>query len=69
MADFTVQKPRTSAARFAVGKDTGSLYWVEHAHIGEGIVIIPKGGAFAGGRERLSFEELLPPGTTITITT
>lgn len=63
-------KPQ-SATRFAFGRDTGTLYFLPDVTSLQGVVIIGAGSMFGqeGQWQKIKVEELLPPGTTIKITT
>lgn len=79
--DFEIISAETQVedrSRFAVGKHTGSLYFVpnildiEHMRSDANIRAVPiigKGTVRVGHPMFVSAAELLPPGTTIKITT
>lgn len=63
--------PAQHESRFAVGKDTGSLYLVYRLPAGStpgnGIVIVGRNGLRPGSGYPITAEEILPLGTTIEI--
>lgn len=74
--DFRIKSrlysPSFPTGQFALGKHTGTLYFVPPEKRGfsiRGIALVGKSGVVAGEKHDLSPDEFLPPGTVIEITT